>query len=59
MQVFSWAKCISNRDVDEVLGLRGGKKIEEVGARINGYKLDRFRFKRIGKNWFTNRTVSE
>ena len=33
---------------------------EQVITRTNGFKQDKFRFrKEIGKNWFTNRVVEE
>ena len=33
---------------------------EKVRTRTNGFKLDKFRYrKNIGKNWFTNRVVEE
>ena len=43
---------------------RGYKQVlivkEQGRTRNNGYKLDKFRFKKdIGKNWFTNRVVNE
>lgn len=31
----------------------------DVGTRINGYKLNKFQFKEIVRNWFTNRIVKE
>ena len=33
---------------------------EKVRTRINGFKLDKFRYRKdIGKIWFTNRLVEE
>ena len=33
---------------------------KKVTTRTNGFKLDKFRFrKKISKNWFTNRVVKE
>ena len=53
IEVFKWKKEINKGDINEVLKMK-----EEGITRSNGFKLDKFRFKKdIGKYWFGNRVV--
>ncbi len=55
IEVFKWFKGIKKGDISKVLILKPNTR-----TRSNGYKLDKFRFrKEIGKNFFTNRVVGE
>ena len=53
IEFFKWKKGINKGDISEVL------KMKEDGiTRSNGFKLEKFRFKKnIGKYWFGNRVV--
>ena len=55
IEVFKWFKGINKGDINLVL------KINNQGrTRSNGFKLDKFRFrKEIGRNWFGNRVVDQ
>ena len=53
--MFKWVKSFNKGDINKVLIVK-----EKVRTRTNGFKLDKFRYrKNIGKNWFTNRVVEE
>ena len=53
IEVFKWKNGINKGDISEVLKMK-----EEGITRSNGFKLDKFRFKKyIGKYWFGNRVV--
>ena len=53
IEVFKWFKGINKGDINRVLKLSNHNR-----TRSNGYKLDKFRFRKdIGKNWFGNRVV--
>ena len=53
--MFQWVKGLNEGDTNKVLIVK-----EQVRTRSNGFKLDKFRFKKdIGKNNFTNRLVEE
>ena len=55
MEVFKWIKGYNRGDINKVLIFS-----EHGRTRSNGFKLDKFRFrKEIGRNWFTNRVVEE
>ena len=55
IEVYKWVKGFNKGDINKVLIVK-----EQGRTRNNGYKLDKFRFKKdIGKNWFTNRVVNE
>ena len=50
---FKWKKGINKSDISEVLNMK-----EKSITRSNGFKLDKFKFKKdIGKYWFENRVV--
>ena len=52
IEAFKWKNGINNGISVEVL------KMKEGITRSNGFKLDKFRFKKdIGKRWFENRVV--
>ena len=53
IEVFKWSKGFNKSDITEVLKLS-----ENDRTRTNGFKLDKFRFRKdIGKHWFGNRVV--
>ncbi|KAG7166732.1 RNA-directed DNA polymerase from mobile element jockey-like 30 [Homarus americanus] len=55
IEVFKWVKGINKGDIDKDFIIS-----EQDKTRSNGFKLDKFRFRReIGRNWFTNRVVDE
>ena len=55
IEVFKWIKGYNKGDANKVIIIK-----QQGRTRSNGYKLDKFRFKKeIGKNWFTNRVVDE
>ena len=55
IEVFKWVKGFNKGDINKVL-IVSGPGI----TRTNGYKLEKFRFKKeLGKHWFTNRVVDE
>ena len=55
IDVFEWVKGFNKGDINKVLIVK-----ERIKTRTNGFKLDKFRFrKKIGKNVFTNRVVEE
>ena len=50
IEVYKWKKGINKDDISEVLKMK-----EEDITRSNGFKLDKFKFKKdIGKYWFGN-----
>lgn len=55
IEVFKWVRGFNKGDISKVL------IVSDPGiTRTNGFKLDKFRFKKeIGRNWFTNRVVDE
>lgn len=54
-EVLKWMKGYRKGDINKVLVVR-----EQGRTRSNGFKLDKFRFRKdIGKSWFTNRVVDE
>ena len=55
IEVYKWVKGFNKGDLSKVLIVN-----EQSRTRSNGFKLDKFRFKKeIGRNWFTNRVVDE
>ena len=53
IEVFKWKNGINKGDRSKVLKMK-----EECITRSNGFKLDKYRFKKdIGKYWFGNRVV--
>ena len=53
--MFEWVKGFNKKDINKIIIVK-----EEVRARINGFKLDMFRFRKdVNKNWFTNKVVEE
>ena len=53
IEVFKWVAGINKGDINDVLKFSEGER-----TRSNGFKLDKFRFKKdIGKYWFGNRVV--
>ncbi len=55
IEVYNWMQGYNKGDINKVLIAR-----EQDTTRSNGFKLDKFRFKRdIGKNWFTKRVLNE
>ena len=54
IEVFKWKMGINKGDdISEVLKMK-----DEGITRSNGFKLDKFKFKKdIGKNWFGNKVV--
>ena len=53
IEVYKWFNGINKGDISKVLKLNNQDR-----TRSNGYKLDKFRFrKEIGRNWFGNRVV--
>ena len=53
IEVFKLKNGINKGDISELLKMK-----EEGITRSNGFKLDKFRFKKdIGKYWFGNRVV--
>ena len=53
IEVFKWKEGINKGDISEVLKMK-----EEGITRSNGFKLDKFKFKKdIGNYWFGNRFV--
>ena len=55
IEVYKWVKGFNKGDISKVLIVNGPGR-----TRTNGYKLEKFRFKKeIGKNWFTNRVLDE
>ena len=55
IEVFKWVKGFNKMDINKILIIK-----EKVRTRTNGFKLDKFRFRKdIFKNWFTNGLVEE
>ena len=55
IEVHKQVRGFNKRDISKILIVSGPGR-----TRTNGYKLEKFRFKKeIGKNWFTNRVVDE
>ncbi len=55
IEVYKWMTGINKGDIGSILIVN-----QENRTRNNGFKLDKFKFKReIGKNWFGNRVVDE
>ena len=55
IEVFKWVKGFNKGEINKVLIVK-----EKVRTRTNGFKLNKFRYrKNIGTNWFTNRVVEE
>ena len=55
IEVYKWIMGLNKGDLNKILIVS-----EQSRTRSNGYKLDKFRFrKEIGRNWFTNRVVDE
>ena len=53
--MIEWVKGFNKGDINKVLLVK-----EKVRTRRNGFKLNKFRFKKdIGKNCLTNRVVEE
>ena len=53
--MLKWVKCFNKRDINKVFIVK-----EKERTRTNGFKLDKFRYRKdIGKNWFTNRVIEE
>ena len=53
IEVYKWFSGINKGDINRVL-----KAGRQNNTRNNGFKLDKFRFrKEIGRNWFGNRVV--
>ena len=54
-EVFKWVKGFNKGNINKIIIVK-----EKVRTRTNGFKLDKFRYRKdIGKNWFTNRVVEE
>ena len=55
IEVYKWKAGLNKGDITKVLKLSNQER-----TRNNGFKLDKFRFRReIGKHWFGNRVVDE
>ena len=55
IEMFKWVKGFNKVDINKVFVVK-----EKVRTRTNGFKLDKFRYRKdIGKDWFTNRVVEE
>ena len=55
IEVYKWFKGLNKGDISKVLKINSGDR-----TRSNGFKLDKFRFRReLGRNWFGNRVVDE
>ena len=55
IEMFEWVKGFNKVDINKVFVVK-----EKVRTRTNGFKLDKFRYRKdIGKDWFTNRVVEE
>ena len=53
IEVHKWKSGLNKGDITKVLS-------NQERTRNNGFKLDKFRFRReIGKHWFGNRVVDE
>ena len=53
IEVYKWFNGINKGDINRVLKLNNTER-----TRSNGFKLDKFRFRReVGRNWFGNRVV--
>nr|XP_053657327.1 uncharacterized protein LOC128706451 [Cherax quadricarinatus] len=53
IEVYKWMTGINKGDINKVLRVSN-----QVRTRNNGFKLDKFRFRKdIGKYWFSNRVV--